>query len=127
MRFANFICETNAACTVNASLCIQDDAGTETHSFRPVYLFNCKTAAFRPIFVGLNLEWTLACLITDRAVQRVVDQQKFQRVFLGTSHRSEEHTSELQSRGHLVCRLLLERKNKNSDLSGRFSYIVVLQ
>src|SRR5437660_2896539 len=28
------------------------------------------------------------------------------------SVRSEEHTSELQSRGHLVCRLLLEKKNK---------------
>src|SRR5690554_7277633 len=28
--------------------------------------------------------------------------------------RSEEHTSELQSRPHLVCRLLLEKKNKNS-------------
>src|SRR5207253_7927820 len=28
------------------------------------------------------------------------------------SFRSEEHTSELQSRGHLVCRLLLEKKNK---------------
>src|SRR5690625_5624493 len=27
-------------------------------------------------------------------------------------YRSEEHTSELQSRGHLVCRLLLEKKNK---------------
>src|SRR5690625_6355376 len=27
------------------------------------------------------------------------------------SPRSEEHTSELQSRGHLVCRLLLEKKN----------------
>src|SRR5690554_7753165 len=27
--------------------------------------------------------------------------------------RSEEHTSELQSRPHLVCRLLLEKKNKN--------------
>src|SRR5690625_405188 len=27
--------------------------------------------------------------------------------------RSEEHTSELQSRGHLVCRLLLENKKKN--------------
>src|SRR5690625_6433728 len=26
--------------------------------------------------------------------------------------RSEEHTSELQSRGHLVCRLLLDKKNK---------------
>src|SRR5690625_5899724 len=29
--------------------------------------------------------------------------------------RSEEHTSELQSRGHLVCRLLLEKKNNNID------------
>src|SRR5439155_18792335 len=28
-----------------------------------------------------------------------------------TAARSEEHTSELQSRGHLVCRLLLEKKN----------------
>src|SRR5690625_2590503 len=27
--------------------------------------------------------------------------------------RSEEHTSELQSRGHLVCRLLLEKKKQN--------------
>src|SRR5207253_10945475 len=28
--------------------------------------------------------------------------------------RSEEHTSELQSRGHLVCRLLLEKKKNNN-------------
>src|SRR3712207_8788250 len=28
-------------------------------------------------------------------------------------NRSEEHTSELQSRQYLVCRLLLEKKNKN--------------
>src|SRR3989442_6600397 len=28
------------------------------------------------------------------------------------THRSEEHTSELQSRPHLVCRLLLEKKKK---------------
>src|SRR5690625_5341572 len=27
-------------------------------------------------------------------------------------HRSEEHTSELQSRGHIVCRLLLEKKKQ---------------
>src|SRR5690625_6765436 len=33
--------------------------------------------------------------------------------------RSEEHTSELQSRGHLVCRLLLEKKNTNYRSSGR--------
>src|SRR5216684_6885201 len=31
--------------------------------------------------------------------------------------RSEEHTSELQSRLHLVCRLLLEKKKKKADLS----------
>src|SRR5690625_6611800 len=30
--------------------------------------------------------------------------------------RSEEHTSELQSRGHLVCRLLLEKKKKQTDV-----------
>src|SRR5690625_611320 len=30
--------------------------------------------------------------------------------------RSEEHTSELQSRGHLVCRLLLEKKKDNSTI-----------
>src|SRR2546429_4344940 len=30
-----------------------------------------------------------------------------------TPARSEEHTSELQSRLHLVCRLLLEKKKKN--------------
>src|SRR2546422_3898272 len=36
----------------------------------------------------------------------------------GMSHetRSEEHTSELQSRLHLVCRLLLEKKKKKPDM-----------
>src|SRR3712207_7324791 len=32
-------------------------------------------------------------------------------------HRSEEHTSELQSRQYLVCRLLLEKKKHISDVS----------
>src|SRR5437870_8167158 len=31
-----------------------------------------------------------------------------------TDIRSEEHTSELQSRGHLVCRLLLEKKKNTA-------------
>src|SRR3989442_11168956 len=35
-------------------------------------------------------------------------------------HRSEEHTSELQSRPHLVCRLLLEKKKK---LKNRLVYV----
>src|SRR5690625_6972745 len=33
----------------------------------------------------------------------------------GDFARSEEHTSELQSRGHLVCRLLLEKKKIKTD------------
>src|SRR5690625_5925544 len=36
------------------------------------------------------------------------------RATLDWAVRSEEHTSELQSRGHLVCRLLLEKKNNSA-------------
>src|SRR5690349_24863014 len=36
-----------------------------------------------------------------------------------SSQRSEEHTSELQSRRDLVCRLLLEKKKKNKDTQQR--------
>src|SRR2546422_4254977 len=42
--------------------------------------------------------------------------------------RSEEHTSELQSRLHLVCRLLLEKKkNKNTRPAGLLSSNLVEQ
>src|SRR5690625_6905979 len=47
--------------------------------------------------------------------------QAFQPVGELTVHlpgtRSEEHTSELQSRGHLVCRLLLEKKKQHTTQS----------
>src|SRR3989442_8308851 len=36
--------------------------------------------------------------------------------------RSEEHTSELQSRPHLVCRLLLEKKKRAAELLGRWAH-----
>src|SRR5687768_17682289 len=36
---------------------------------------------------------------------------------VGHPRRSEEHTSELQSRLHLVCRLLLEKKKKKREKS----------
>src|SRR2546430_11570686 len=42
------------------------------------------------------------------------------RLGLGAAHRSEEHTSELQSQSNLVCRLLLEKKKKKST---RLSYM----
>src|SRR5690625_6174355 len=38
-------------------------------------------------------------------------------VYLVVIGRSEEHTSELQSRGHLVCRLLLEKKKQRNRVS----------
>src|SRR2546422_6851652 len=41
-------------------------------------------------------------------------QVALQNIVLGTGLRSEEHTSELQSRLHLVCRLLLEKKKKKN-------------
>src|SRR3712207_1899453 len=37
-------------------------------------------------------------------------------IYVTSYPRSEEHTSELQSRQYLVCRLLLEKKNKNTLL-----------
>src|SRR5437660_11527944 len=37
-----------------------------------------------------------------------------------TALRSEEHTSELQSRGHLVCRLLLEKKKSHQQRGSRY-------
>src|SRR5690625_6426726 len=36
--------------------------------------------------------------------------------------RSEEHTSELQSRGHLVCRLLLEKKKQSDNVSSKIVF-----
>src|SRR3712207_8744501 len=41
-----------------------------------------------------------------------------QRKIHGNFLRSEEHTSELQSRQYLVCRLLLEKKNYNNICQG---------
>src|SRR5205809_5746984 len=46
------------------------------------------------------------------------------RRFLQPDLRSEEHTSELQSRLHLVCRLLLEKKN-NEDQTLRLVVILI--
>src|SRR5690348_17699755 len=52
----------------------------------------------RPIAAGRSPEATTGWPLTARI----------------TSPRSEEHTSELQSPVHLVCRLLLEKKKKNN-------------
>src|SRR5258708_15529734 len=57
---------------------------------------------------GTALSETLcADLAAPRARERLVAR--------GTGERSEEHTSELQSPDHLVCRLLLEKKKQNKE------------
>src|SRR5258705_2171790 len=50
----------------------------------------------------------------DRVEQRALIEGRLPcRAVIGASLRSEEHTSELQSLRHLVCRLLLEKKDNN--------------
>src|SRR2546430_6441715 len=55
-------------------------------------------------------------LVTQSATAILVDVSRsmlFRGCFLAAKKRSEEHTSELQSQSNLVCRLLLEKKNKD--------------
>src|SRR5690625_5603927 len=56
------------------------------------------------VFVILDLVEGMYTLVAVYIGARIID-------FIQEG-RSEEHTSELQSRGHLVCRLLLEKKKK---------------
>src|SRR5690349_24199418 len=58
---------------------------------------------------GLRLRALAAALEHDR---RAGDRRRRLRRAEGALARSEEHTSELQSRRDLVCRLLLEKKKK---------------
>src|SRR5690625_6855606 len=74
---------------------------------------------FRPFVkekIGLDLATMPDPLTPDLAEHEVPasklgaeQREAFARV-VGAENRSEEHTSELQSRGHIVCRLLLEKK-----------------
>src|SRR5690554_7423411 len=51
---------------------------------------------------------------------KVIRENGYRQIFLPYKGkpRSEEHTSELQSRPHLVCRLLLEKKKKKKITRG---------
>src|SRR5207253_4222628 len=58
-----------------------------------------------------NNAWLLIKHNDDFAVHEPFDSEKLTPASSPINRsRSEEHTSELQSRGHLVCRLLLEKK-----------------
>src|SRR5258708_25488421 len=51
--------------------------------------------------------------VVQRQINGVAERQGFRRAI---DLRSEEHTSELQSPDHLVCRLLLEKKKHTSNI-----------
>src|SRR3989442_9790561 len=73
------------------------------------------TTLFRSGFVCLISEfWRSIILFTKTLWKLCVLRLKHGLLSLGISRafRSEEHTSELQSRPHLVCRLLLEKKKQ---------------
>src|SRR5690625_6487040 len=72
------------------SLISQREVGIDTESFE-VALRNTLRQAPDVILIGE--------VRTREAMEHAI-------TFAETGHRSEEHTSELQSRGHLVCRLL---------------------
>src|SRR5690625_6820162 len=54
------------------------------------------------------------CLFLINSAESIPDGVKKEIDHAEKYRRSEEHTSELQSRGHLVCRLLLEKKKTHT-------------
>src|SRR3712207_8236378 len=67
-----------------------------------------------PIFLGWYATSAVLGALYGNEFSEVLFQGKFVLYLGGMIIRSEEHTSELQSRQYLVCRLLLEKKNKVS-------------
>src|SRR5258708_22235466 len=71
------------------------------------------TTLFRS--AGLDISLPVHDLFNQRAtINYIPAELADHRAILLARWRSEEHTSELQSPDHLVCRLLLEKKNINS-------------
>src|SRR5690625_6614144 len=74
--------------------------------------FNTK---YNPFIQNEAVEWTQSVedvAKTEDALYKEIEQKESEYIER-PQDRSEEHTSELQSRGHLVCRLLLENKKTN--------------
>src|SRR5262245_64079206 len=65
------------------------------------------------VFAELGAEGSVLQAVFDRRLQ-VTEQATVEYGLKHAALRSEEHTSELQSLRHLVCRLLLEKKKKKN-------------
>src|SRR2546429_1765924 len=77
-----------------------------TTLFRSCHLHRCLWLARCPLGLGYVRS-------SGRATDEPAAAAKGRAACAGSISRSEEHTSELQSRLHLVCRLLLEKKKTN--------------
>src|SRR5690625_5726830 len=91
---------------VGSMLDVPDDI-----DYRPIWHFNPALITSRDHPLARRSEVDLAAISPHGLIlppRRLSTYQLVDLVF--QKHRSEEHTSELQSRGHLVCRLLLEKK-----------------
>src|SRR2546422_8368959 len=75
------------------------------------------TTLFRSDFIECDSLLSDEEKLVRQTARRFVDEQ----VIPIIEKRSEEHTSELQSRLHLVCRLLLEKKKKKTPHSRQFT------
>src|SRR5690625_7116743 len=85
---------------------IRDDLTTNLHPLF-VYLLKKGLVLRHTVnFPGLDGKWLRIAVKTKQENKVLLEALKQWR------KRSEEHTSELQSRGHLVCRLLLEKKKQ---------------
>src|SRR3989454_6037061 len=72
------------------------------------------TTLFRSTRIELSVTGAADVVAAAGAFQHFVEGETLaRRTVLGGVLRSEEHTSELQSPCNLVCRLLLEKKNKS--------------
>src|SRR5262245_65158757 len=88
-----------------------------TTLFRSLAEPRIRTGKWTMFYMALSLAFTAAGIIilyllwSARPVAgQTLNAVVFQEII--GSYRSEEHTSELQSLRHLVCRLLLEKKKK---------------
>src|SRR5256886_7070799 len=77
-------------------------------------LFRSLMLLFRQKYPRWWFDWNLA-------LTRFSTRVAVYLALLRDEYRSEEHTSELQSQSNLVCRLLLEKKNKYYDLFTPFT------
>jgi hypothetical protein len=84
--FRDFAGEAHASGAVDAPFGVQHDVGAEGEALGLVDFFQLEAGAFGAVLVGPDLKGALAGLVADRAVQRVIDEDKLQDRLLGAGY-----------------------------------------